>query len=179
METFKALAPGVEASGAAVLAVVAELNDLRSVGLRILARHGIEDPVPEGWYPQQAWLDTFREIATHTGRAPLRAIGRRIPETAIWPFGKGDLHAALESIDVAYHANHRGGEIGHYKYTATGERSGEVVCTDPYPCDFDLGIVERTSAKFAPPGVTPVIRHADPQRCRFHGGPSCTYLVDW
>jgi hypothetical protein len=179
MEAFKALAPGVETSGAAVLSVVAELDDLRNVGLRILARHGIVDPVPEGWYAQQAWLDAFLEIATHTGRATLRAIGRRIPETAIWPFKQGDLPEALASIDVAYHANHRGGEIGHYKYTQTGDRSGEVACNNPFPCDFDLGIVERVAAKFAPPGVTPVIRHADPQHCRFLGGRTCVYLVDW
>jgi hypothetical protein len=179
MAQFRALSEGVLVNGQTVLSVVKGMGAFAQTGSNILERHGIKAPSPMGWYPQQAWLDAFQEIATHTGRATLRAIGRRIPETAVWPFEQGDLPEALASIDVAYHANHRGGEIGHYKFTQTADRSGEVACNNPFPCDFDLGIVERVAAKFAPTGVTPVIRHADPQHCRFLGGRTCTYLVDW
>jgi hypothetical protein len=176
---FKALAPGVQVTGAAVLAVVAELDDLRRIGLRILAGHGIEAPEHDKWYPQQAWLDAFQELAEKTGRATLKAIGRRIPDTALWPREGYSIPAALASIDVAYHMNHRGGEIGHYGFTRTGDRSAMMVCDNPYPCDFDLGIVERTAGKFSPPGTTPSVRHDDSRPCRREGAESCTYLVDW
>ncbi|MBI5835974.1 MAG: hypothetical protein HZB25_01905 [Candidatus Eisenbacteria bacterium] len=128
---------------------------------------------------QQSWLDAFREIAEKTGPATLRAIGRRIPDTAIWPPEVNSIPAALTSIDVAYHMNHRGGEVGSYHFELLGARSGRVVCDNPYPCSFDLGIVERTVAKFAPPGTNPLVRHDPAASCRETGGTSCTYLVEW
>ncbi|HVP38954.1 MAG TPA: hypothetical protein VMS93_07190 [Candidatus Saccharimonadales bacterium] len=179
MAQFQAFAPGVQVDGAAVLAVVQELEDLGGIGQRILARHGIVSPQPGSWYSQQAWLDAFREIAEKTGPATLRGIGRRIPETAVWPPEVSSIEAALGSIDLAYHLNHRGGEIGHYRFELAGPRSARLVCENPYPCAFDLGIVERTAAKFAPAGVNPVVKHDDTRECRQHGAEGCTYLVTW
>jgi len=44
----------------------------------------------------------------------LFAIGKAIPESAIFPPEIQGLEMGLSAIDIAYHMNHRGGEIGHY-----------------------------------------------------------------
>jgi hypothetical protein len=85
----------------------------------------------------------------------------------------------LGSIDVAYHMNHRGGEIGHYAFTKSTPTTGVVVCGDPYPCEFDHGIVEASARKFAPPKVVASVRHDEAQPCRSKHGESCTYHVSW
>jgi len=179
MAQFQAFAPGVEVSGAAVLSVVEGMGGFRVMALQILAQHGIIHPQSGKWYSQQAWLDAFRQIAERVGPATLRAIGNKIPETALWPPNITTVEDALESIDVAYHMNHRGGEIGHYHFQKTGERSGKVVCHNPYPCNFDLGIIEATAKRFVPPGITPSVRHDNTQPCRQKGDDSCTYVVTW
>jgi hypothetical protein len=146
---------------------------------RILKSHGIVDPTQETWHPQQAWLDAFREIAECVGPATLRRIGAKIPETALWPLFVRTVEDALGSIDMAYHMNHRGGEIGHYAFTKSGPTVGIIVCGNPYPCEFDHGIVEATARKFAPPKVVASVRHDDSAPCRSQDGESCTYHVSW
>ena len=179
MAQFYALAPGVEVNGAAVLSVVRGMVAFEDMALGILAAHGIVAPKEGEWYPQQAWLDAFREIAERIGGSTLKTIGRSIPNTALWPPDVDTIEKALASIDVAYHLNHRGGEIGHYVLVETAPRSAKMVCGNPYPCQFDLGIIEATAKKFAPRGVSPLVRHDDTQECRNTGGESCTYNISW
>jgi hypothetical protein len=178
MAQFEAIDKNVRVSGAAVLAVVKGMAANGTTGLRILKENGIIDPQSDKWYPQQAWLNAFRRIAEQIGQETLRAIGERIPETAHWPSEIEDVMDALASIDVAYHLNHFGGEIGHYRFKKTGDRSGMMICDNPYPCAFDFGIVKATARRFAPRGVTPIVKH-EVDGCRQRGSESCTYLVSW
>jgi hypothetical protein len=179
MAQFIAIVPGVEVCGAAVLSVVEGMDLSKAMALRILKAHGITDPTTETWHSQQAWLDSFKEIAEKVGPATLRRIGTKIPETALWPPTVRTVEDALASIDVAYHMNHRGGEIGHYAFQKTGDKSGKMVCGNPYPCEFDFGIVENTARMFAPPGVPAFVKHDDSQPCRKKGADSCTYRITW
>lgn len=179
MAQFQAFAPGVEVNGAAVLSVVEGMGGFRAMALQILAQNGIINPQAGKWYSQQAWLDAFKQIAERVGPATLLMIGSKIPETALWPTNITTVEDALASIDVAYHMNHRGGEIGHYHFQKLGEGLGKVVCHNPYPCNFDLGIIEATAKRFAPPVVIPYVRHDNTQPCRQKGGDSCTYVVTW
>jgi hypothetical protein len=183
---FKAITPGVEVSGAAVLSVIegmSRCSDLdlmesfRKMAIRMLTKHGIVEPQKDKWYLQQAWLDAFKEISEEIGPATLKMIGEKIPDTALWPSDIETIHEGLASIDVAYHMNHRGGEIGHYIYSSTGKKSGKMVCNNPYPCDFDLGIIKATARRFSPKGITAVVGHDDAGPCRKKGGESCTYRI--
>jgi len=191
MTEFKAIDSNVEVSGAAVLSVIEGMTrcsdcdlmeSFRRMATRILAKNGIDSPRKDKWYPQQAWLDAFREISEEIGPATLRMIGEKIPETALWPPEVTTIEEGLASIDVAYHMNHRGGEIGHYRYEEThqaGWKSGKVICNNPYPCAFDHGIIKATARRFAPKDKAPIVTHDDSRPCRQKGGDSCTYLVSW
>ena len=63
----------------------------------------------------------------------LVSIGMKIPETAVFPPGIDSIESGLNSIDVAYHMNYRGGEIGVYQATTVSERQIDVLCRNPYP----------------------------------------------
>jgi len=153
MAKFKVFASGVEVNGETILSVVDGMGIFKKQGYDILAKNGIKNPEKGKWYPQQAWLDAFKEIAETIGPKTLYAIGRKIPENARFPSNIKDVHSALQSIDVAYHMNHRGGEIGHYHYKKTGERSAEILTHNPYPADFDRGIITAMAEKYAPDGA--------------------------
>jgi hypothetical protein len=194
MAQFKAFAPGVEVSGEAVLAVVEGMGAFKKTSLDTLAGHGIHDPERGHWYPQQSWLNAFQAIAERVGPATLFAIGKKIPENALWPPEIDTVEKALASIDVAYHMNHRisgvalfnpqTGQmregIGHYGFEKTGDRKARMVCPNPYPCDFDRGIIEAVARKFKPKdSLFVTVEHDDSQPCRKKGADSCTYLVSW
>jgi hypothetical protein len=179
MAQFKAFAPNVEVNGQTVLAIVAGMSWSQSEGLKILARHGIDEPQPELWYSQQAWLDSFSEIAETIGPHTLYQIGTKIPESAKFPPNIISLEQGLASINVAYHLNHRGGEIGSYQLLNVADNQATMVCHNPYPCDFDRGLIVATAQHFAPSGAAVNIQHDTSQGCRKLGAESCTYLIDW
>lgn len=179
MAQFKAFAKGVEVNGETVLSVVDGMGAFKTKGLEILTANGIKDPQPGHWYSQQAWLDAFKTISEKLGTATLLAIGKTIPANAKWPPQVDNIEKALASIDVAYHMNHRGGEIGHYQYTSTGPKSGKMVCKTPYPSEFDQGIIHAAARKFAPPGIFPVVKLDETQPTRKKGADACTFLITW
>lgn len=179
MAQFKAFAPGVEVNGQTVSSIIGGMGIFEESALKILAENGIPEPQPDQWYSQQAWLDAFKTIAETIGPATLRQIGIKIPERAKWPSNIDSIEHALASIDVAYHMNHRGGEIGHYDFRPMGPRSAEIVCSNPYPCEFDRGLIQAVARKFAPAGVIVIVDHDNSQSCRNNGAHACTYLISW
>lgn len=179
MRTFEAASAAVEVNGETVLAVVAGMTFGTSRALRVLAAHGIRDPRPGQWYRQQAWLDAFQEIAATLGPSTLFSIGQKIPENAWFPPSIDGIHKALAAIDAAYQANHRGGPIGSYHYQADGPCQALVICDNPYPSDFDRGIIAAMAERYKPAGRQ-VRVELDPHRpTRKTGGDSCTFRVAW
>jgi len=51
-----------------------------------------------------------------------------------------------------------------------------MVCDDPYPCDYDMGIITSFAKKF---DKMATVRHAEHLPCKKKGADSCTYLVKW
>jgi len=182
MAQFVPFEQGVEVNGQTVLSIVNALEGGRSSRFKILEKHGIIDIQPQAWYSQKAWLDAFREISETLGAHTLFAIGEAIPENAIFPPEIDTLQKALGSIDLAYHLNHRGGEIGHYTLTHFDEhmRNATMVCNNPYPSEFDRGIITTMVKKFVPPSSLIFDVSLDRTReSRLGGANSCTYIITW
>jgi hypothetical protein len=180
MAQFVALSPDVEVKGESVYALVDGLGTFQSIAWQILAESGIVDPQPGCWYPQQQFLGAFAKISEALGPNTLFNIGLKIPNNAVFPSGIVTLKDALRAIDVAYHANHRGGEIGEYRYQENGLKSAKMVCRNPYPCAFDRGVITAVAKRFKPHDVPMVsVSHDDSAPCRVGGAESCTYIVTW
>ncbi len=193
MAQFKSILPNVEVNGQTVLSVVNGLGVMKSMGKLILSENGIINPTPEGWYSQQKWLNAFKQISENIGVNLLIQIGSSIPDNAIFPPHINSVHKALESINIAYHMNHRLNNtvlfnpstgqmfegIGHYKYQKISETSAEITCDNPYPCDFDKGLIKAMTLKFLPKGITPQFKHDEVNSCRKKGDVWCRYLISW
>jgi hypothetical protein len=179
MKVFVASSPKVEVNGETVYAIVDGMGVFKTKALKILEDQGIVDPKPGQWYSQQAWLNAFKTISEHIGSSVLSSIGQRIPENAKFPPDIDDIHKALSVIDVAYQMNHRNGEIGHYIYEKTGERSAKLTCTNPYPDEFDKGIIIAMAKKFRSTVFNLAVDIDKSQPVRMRGGDSTTFNVSW
>jgi hypothetical protein len=194
MAQFKSFVPNVEVAGITILAFIAGIKQFKERAYEMLSLNGIAEPKVGVWYLQQNYLNAFKLISEKVGPSTLYQIGSSIPANAQWPPNIKSLEDALTSIDVAYHLNHRlNGEIlynptsnlmkegiGHYRFTKVDARKAKMVCENPYPCDFDRGLIESVSNKFKPIGVAAVVViHDDTQPCRKKGLHSCTYKISW
>jgi hypothetical protein len=172
--------------------MVEGLGVFKKMALEILESNGIKDPERDEWYLQQNWLNAFKTIAERVGPNTLYNIGTKIPENAKWPPHVDTIEKALASINVAYHMNHQidnevlfnpnTGEIkegiGHYGFEKIGDKRVRMVCNNPYPCDFDRGIIANTVRVFSEDGNRfPRIEHD--QNCRKNGDNACNYIVIW
>ena len=101
MAQFKALAPGVEVHGPAILSLINGMGAFKDMFEKILAANGIVDPKEGSWYLQQNWLDAFMVISQKTGLATLKKIGSNVPANASWPAQVNSIEKALASIDEA------------------------------------------------------------------------------
>ncbi|MBZ5589171.1 MAG: hypothetical protein LAO05_11470 [Acidobacteriia bacterium] len=196
---YRAFEPGIEVNGQTVNSIVDGFRFLREFPSRILLEEGIGKPAaqglveidPEAWYSQEAWLRAFERVGKEMGRPNLFAIGLRIPENAKFPPTITNIHDAIASIDVAYHMNHRKHGhvmydplkatmlegIGHYGYEPVAGKAMIVSrCRNPYPCDFDRGILTAMARRFEKAAL---VTHVDAEPCRERGGESCTYHVGW
>jgi len=194
MAQFEAVDHNVEVNGQTVLSIANGMGIMKRMGFEILSAHNINDPKPEDWFPQQNWLNAFREISEQIGPHTLLLIGKSIPDNAEFPPEIDGIEKALAAIDVAYHMNHRlygvplfnpqTGQmkegIGHYHFNKIGEKTAEIVCDNPYPCEFDKGIVEAMAKRFKPADSFLVnVKHDDSKGCRKNGAGSCCYTVTW
>ncbi len=179
MAQFKAFSANVEVNGETVLSIVDGMGAMKTMASKILEEAGIKDPKPGQWFKQQAWLDAFRKISATVGPNTLSQIGQKIPENAQFPPAINSIEKALGAIEVAYHMNHRGGEIGHYNFSLKGSNQGTMECANPYPCDFDRGIIVSMARRFAPKSASVRVAHDDSKPCRKTGAESCTYHVNW
>ena len=107
MAEFKAFNDQVEVNGQTILSVLAGMRGFEASAKLILSKNGIDNPEPNNWYSQQAWLNAFKEISEQIGDKTLTSIGQMIPEKAEWPPNVNSLETAFASVDVAYHMNHR------------------------------------------------------------------------
>ncbi|MDY7232420.1 hypothetical protein [Hyalangium rubrum] len=168
-----------EVFGKAVSAILAAMMAIQSRAERILAANGISPLREDTWYPLESVLQTFRDIQAQIGPNTVRAVGRKIPETAPFP-AIHSMEEALRGLDVAYQMNHRGtSNIGGYHYTPTGERSGRVLCDNPYPCEFDEGLIDALTERYRPKDSFFIRVTHEPGACRQHDDTGCTYLVAW
>jgi hypothetical protein len=196
---FRPFEKNIEVNGQTVYAIIDGFKLLKSIAYKYLTDVGIgtfeKDGTvrinPSAWYSQESWLKAFENISKGVGNTVLYQIGLTIPRNAKFPPWVVDVDSAVKSIDIAYHMNHKknGKEmfdvatgkmtegIGHYGYQRVeGKNMIISVCENPYPCDFDRGILTFMAKKFQPDAE---VKHDDSKPCRKKGQDSCTYIITW
>lgn len=179
MAQYKAFSPDAEINGESILLIVNGMGAFRETAIKMLAEKGIQRIQPEKWYLQQAFLDALMAVAEKVGEEILFSAGKTFSNQLNWPRQINTPEKALAYIDVAYRLNHRGREIGSYRYDKTGAESGKMVCTNPYPSEFDRGLILGVLRKFAPEGSTAFVMLDEKVPGRKQGAESCTFLVFW
>lgn len=169
-----------EVIGRSPLSYVAAGESVSSfVGKQIankLAEYGLEDIEPDEWYPLEIPLAMLYDMRDEYGGVRMRNMGQNVPEHVEFPPELSEVDNALRGIDTAYQQNHRGSEIGSYEFQQEGPNEGIMICENPYPCEFDKGLIRGVAKKFAD---NPVDVEEVGDQCRSDGDRHCEYRVEW
>lgn len=190
MSRFGTVPGRFEVIGRSITSILEATGTYAGVTRKIFMRYGMKTIHNDSWYPLQPFLDAFRDVAKEVGDATLLVVGKKIPEFARWPAGVTDVVSAIESVDDAYHMNHRKDGvpmfdpatgvkiegIGHYRCERVGKNKIIAVADSPYPSAFDKGIFLGTGRRFEP-AIEVELDTDKPSRLR--GGESCTYILTW
>jgi hypothetical protein len=170
----------IEVTGGSLKSLVDAMEFLKLKARQILKARGIDPFDPTQWYPLPAVVGCYQDILAQVGPSTLRSVGRHVPKNAVFPPHIDTFESALHSLDQAYRMNHRGsGDIGGYHFHPGGPRTARMVCDNPYPCEFDQGIIEALYDRFQPKGSILFRIEHDASGCREKGARACTYQLRW
>jgi hypothetical protein len=152
MAIFEAYSPHVEVFGQTVGCFIYGIPGYEAYMAELLQRNGIPDLQPDHWYPQQLWLNAFREVSKNFGPNTLFTLGKSIPSHAAFRLEFTDLEAALQAVDKVFQLNHRNGYTGCYRLSEFDALNKEAVmeCKSPYPPDFERGVLVGMVRKYKP-----------------------------
>jgi hypothetical protein len=182
MAEYVPFSPNVEVNGETVLSFSNALPSYGGVMQQVLSNNGIKNPLPGKWYKQKDWLNAFKQIGEEYGPHTLFLIGNAIPKNAIFPKNIVTLEDALNSINIAYHTNHRKGDIGYYKLLSIDieQKRAVMECKNPYPSHFDMGIIISMARMYKMKSTDMIdIERDETMPSRTKGADSCTYNLHW
>ena len=185
----------VEVRGEVIIGFIKALNSLYGNPDEYLSKYGILNPKEKQWYPLKALVGVFLEFEKKGLFSILQKIGAIVADEAIWPENIKTFTDAINTIDHAYHMNHRRdkqelydyknnkiieGYIGHDILEINEQNKTAIyTCGSFYPCDFDLGMARAILRKFKPETTFISIKHDDNKPCRKEKGDTCQYIIKW
>lgn len=182
MAQYIAFSPKVEVSTNLVPSIMAANPQQEQKVRNIFARNGIENIQTSGWFAQQNFLNSYKEVGKNLGPHMLFNIGKSLFESLSFPDEIVLLEDALRSLDDILQQNHREGQNGYYRLLNFDRRKKEasIECKNPYPCYLDRGILTGLSRKFKPQDATLINVQLDTnQPHRLIGAESSIYSILW
>ncbi|OJH39802.1 hypothetical protein BON30_19650 [Cystobacter ferrugineus] len=135
---------------------------------------------PRSCYPLADVLRCLEVIQERVGRVTVRAMGQQVPRHTAFPPHITSFAMALFLMNTAYLGNHQGAEdIGGYHHELVDGQSSRMRCDNPYPCDFNQGVLEGLHARFTGRGMLGLRIEHESEDCRARGATACTYRLKW
>jgi hypothetical protein len=183
MARFNPFDANVEVSGNAVLSVIDAFPAfLQPMAINVLNHKGIVDPQPDQWYPQASLLEVFSDIGIKFGEHTLFEMGKAFYGRFHINRDNLTLQSALELLSIVFEQNHRGGNAGYYQLNSFDaiNHCAVLVAKNPYPCDFDRGLVSALARNFIPQGALFIEVMVDKDKpCRKKGATESWYNISW
>lgn len=184
------LPAGLQTFSGRLIEIVKATVDKVALADQLIEKRLGKNASQDAWYDAPEYIALLHEVEQFLGAHTMFSVGKKIPEIAYWPAHINTVQAALASIDIAYHMNHRisgrlmfdattstmSEGIGHYAFRLDGKRRGIMCCDNPYPSNFDRGIITGTARRIRPNAE---VCQDDSQPSRLHGGQACTFIITW
>jgi hypothetical protein len=142
----------------------------------ILKHHGLSQIDPEGWYPTQAVLDVFNEVAEEGVNASPTFVscGMAAVESALAGMSPQMKSMSLQEFCANYSARwqtlHRNGDAGSVEFQLVEENHIVMTLRVPYPDDVMYGVFYAYARFFMPKGKHVTVAYDEKLPRREQGG---------
>lgn len=153
MSKYVSFNPNAQVIGKAILGVASALGERAKPSLE---KYGLDKVKPDGWYPQQSWLNALREFDQES-MFDLIAVGKHVAEHVPLPDEVDSVEAVLMLIGKTYSHNHRNCP-GYSRSELVGDNHIQVTVHDPYPNNMVYGVLFGFASRFT---RRVVVRYAD------------------
>lgn len=146
--------------------------------LNILKQEGIENLDATTWYKLKTIIPFYKRIVDDYGPNTMFDLGKSMPDHSKMPPEIDSIEEGLLSMDIGYNMNHRNGYVGFFKIISHDLEEKKIVmqCYNPYPCDFDRGIITAIARMFKT-GVRVLVDENKPSRKK--GGDESWYIISY
>ncbi|MDD2777215.1 MAG: hypothetical protein PHU06_14800 [Gallionella sp.] len=183
MAQFIAFDKNTEVVGLGLLSCIAAFPEHARPHIeQLMAENNLTNITPDKWFKAQDWLNAFKAFSTSYGSNTLFHIGVAVFEGFIFPPNVSDLESALKLIAQAYREHHRNGRIGYIELRSFDAKAKKAVMEycNPYPCNFERGIVTACVRKYKPQDDHFVDVQLDKDKpSRLDGAESSFYIITW
>lgn len=134
------------------------------------------------WNSQLPWIDVLKQLATIQNTQTLFHLGKKMAENILFPQEIHNIQDALTEMDTVYHDYYSEEEKnrGHYHFLPIDDQCAKMICSTPYPCEFDRGVIEGICQRFKSKEIEFVIvEHLNGFPCREKASDSCSYSISW
>ena len=136
-------------------------------------KHGLVNIQPEGWYPEQRWLDVLSDLADQPDAMfDFVAIGLKIAQNADMPpgFETLPLLEMMKTTNAAYLLHNRGTDVGEITCEVVNAKHVKMILRLPSADDLWYGILYGYVRRFSPKGAQFSLRDDEDVPRRDHGG---------
>ncbi len=174
MAQYKSYNPNAQVIGRSILPMIMGMGDRAKP---YLERYGLANVEPDEWYSQQDFLSACRDVANgEGGTMDFVSIGMNIPAMVNFPPEIDSVRTILLSFNDAYHMNQRNDESG-WEVTEVGPGHFVCVSSNPFPHDFDYGVIYGFVRRFRKPGERFTVEIDPTAPSRANGDDTSTYIV--
>ncbi|TCP53374.1 hypothetical protein EV586_106108 [Tumebacillus sp. BK434] len=140
-----------EANGLIVQTIVDGCGVFMNRARTILGEKGIVEIDEHGWYPLQAVLETLDELKRTVGKEIICEIGKHVAMRAKEIEGVHTFEQAMHALNDICHFHHRGVGSSELAYQCLQSEPNQlhIICHNPYPHSFNLGIIRGMARKFS------------------------------
>lgn len=173
--------PGVEITGAALLAYISNLR--ADVMQPILEKNNIADIDPETWYSITPLMEAMDDMMKERNFDEMMvAVGMEVTKVAVNPLEMPGvtLEDMLMGWNEHFQANHRGGNVGEIISEKLSETSYRITHRHIYPDGLNYGMAYAFARAFLPAGTDFSVKYEDVfKRLDYGGGDETVLLVSW
>ena len=148
--------PELKTAGVTMLAYIDNIHG--EIYKPLLAKYGIEEIDPDGWYPVQYICDVFNDIVKNgDASSSFIALGMQIAEQSVFPpeLEKPTMPMMLLGWNDHYVANHKDGDLPPVETVRLGDQDFQLVLHPDhiYPFDLVYGLAWGFCKQLLPPNT--------------------------